>query len=91
MVCSLSGSDRPGYTEFVTGEVEILPSTTYLPSTAHVVPRSSVVSDPGTGSPGAGDKRKERLAAPFSFWSFWRAAPRMRPAPATQSPALRAV
>ena len=68
MVRPLSWSDRSGYTELVTGEVEILPSTTYLPSTARVVPRSSVVSDPGTGSPGASDKTEERLAAPLSLW-----------------------
>jgi len=30
--------------------------------------RNSVVSDPGTGSPGARDKMKERLAAPLSSW-----------------------
>ncbi len=34
MVRPLSWSDRSGYTELVTGEVEILPSTTYLPSSA---------------------------------------------------------
>ena len=34
--------------------------------TSHL--RSSAASDPGAGSPGAGDKMKERPAAPLSFW-----------------------
>jgi hypothetical protein len=65
MVRPLLWSDRSGYTELVTGEVEMLPSTTYLPSRGHFASRSSVVSDPGTGSPGAGDEMKERLCRSF--------------------------
>jgi len=42
------------------------PRTCRAERTSHL--RSSVLSDPGTGSPGAGDKTEERLAAPLSFW-----------------------
>src|SRR5665648_1162417 len=43
--------------------------------------RSSVVSDPGAGSPGARDEMKERLAAPLSFHRHFESAAGAWPPP----------